>query len=133
MIPRLLVDTHVLVRSLVDSRRLSREQLRVLDAAERRGEPLALSAISLAEIALIASGRQPLFEVPLRQFLEEVTANPAFQILPITPEIAMDVAALGPLKDQADRIIAATARVHRLKLVTSDQRIIDSGLVTVIE
>jgi hypothetical protein len=27
----------------------------------------------------------------------------------------------------------ATARVHRLKLVTSDQRIVESGLVPVVE
>jgi PIN domain nuclease of toxin-antitoxin system len=32
-----------------------------------------------------------------------------------------------------DRVIVATARTHRLKLVTSDQRIIDSQLVPVID
>lgn len=36
------------------------------------------------------------------------------------------------LRDPADRAIVATARVHRLKLITSDQRIIASGLVPVI-
>jgi len=37
------------------------------------------------------------------------------------------------LRDPADRAIVATARVHRLRLVTSDQRIIESKLVLVIE
>jgi PIN domain nuclease of toxin-antitoxin system len=36
------------------------------------------------------------------------------------------------LRDPADQAIVATARVHRLKLVTSDQRIIESKLVPVI-
>lgn len=36
-------------------------------------------------------------------------------------------------RDPADRAIVATARVHRLRLVTSDQRIIESKLVPVIE
>ena len=45
----------------------------------------------------------------------------------------MDVASLNVLRDPADRAIAATARVHRLRLVTSDQRIIDSGIVQVVE
>jgi prevent-host-death family protein len=36
------------------------------------------------------------------------------------------------LRDPADRAIVATARVHRLRLITADRRIIDSKLVTVI-
>ena len=52
----------------------------------------------------------------------------------MTFEIATEVAALGDsLRDPADRAIVATALVHRLTLVTSDQRIIDSRLLTVIE
>jgi PIN domain nuclease of toxin-antitoxin system len=48
-------------------------------------------------------------------------------------EVAAEVAALGGyLRDPADRAIVSTARVRRLKLVTSDQRIIDSGLVPVV-
>jgi PIN domain nuclease of toxin-antitoxin system len=37
------------------------------------------------------------------------------------------------LRDPGDRIIVATARVHHLRLLTADQRIIDSDLVAVIE
>jgi PIN domain nuclease of toxin-antitoxin system len=56
-----------------------------------------------------------------------------FQILPITYAIASEVAALGgALRDPADRAIVATARVHRLRLLTSDQRIIESKLASVI-
>ncbi len=41
---------------------------------------------------------------------------------------------MGPsLRDPADRAIVATARMHRLVLVTSDQRIIESKLVTTVE
>jgi PIN domain nuclease of toxin-antitoxin system len=36
------------------------------------------------------------------------------------------------LRDPADRAIVATARVHKLRLVTSDERIIESELVPVI-
>ena len=37
------------------------------------------------------------------------------------------------LLEIADRAIVATARVHSLKLVTSDQRIIESNAVSVVE
>ncbi len=57
-----------------------------------------------------------------------------FQILPLTVEIASEMALMGrALRDPADRAMVATARVHRLKMLTSDQRIIDSRLVAVID
>jgi PIN domain nuclease of toxin-antitoxin system len=36
------------------------------------------------------------------------------------------------LRDPADRTIVATARVRNLRLLTSDQRIIESNLVPVV-
>jgi len=128
-----LLDTHVLIRWLIEARKLSRTQLRALESAVRRGEPVALSAISLLEIALLASGEKPSLNVSLDEFLQDLNSNPVFRILPLTYEVALDVASLGALRDPADRLIAATARVHRLRLLTSDQRIIESKLVQVVE
>ena len=133
MLPRLLLDTHVLIRWLSETRKLSRPQLRALESAARRGEPVALSAISLLEIAVLVSGDRLALKVPLDELFQSLNSNPAFRILPLTYEVALDVAALSVLRDPADRAIAATARVHRLRLVTSDQRIIESKLVPVVE
>lgn len=133
LLPRLLLDTHILVRWLIDADKLSREQLRTLESAARRGEPVAFSAISLVEIAILASGEKPALKLPLDQFFDEVSSNPVFRVLPLTYEVALELGSLGALRDPADRVIAATARVHRLRLVTSDQRIIDSQLVPVVE
>lgn len=94
---------------------------------------MALSAITLLEIALLAGAEKPILKAPLDEFFRDLNSSPIFQILPLTREIALDVASLGGLRDPAYRAIAATARVHRLRLVTSDQRIIDSGLVPVVE
>jgi PIN domain nuclease of toxin-antitoxin system len=133
LLPRLLLDTHVLIRWLIAARKLSRVQLQTLESAVRRAEPIALSAISLLEIAVLASGEKPALKVPLDDFFQELNSNPWFRILPLTYEVALEVASLGVLRDPADRAIAATARVHRLRLVTSDQRIIESRLVQVVE
>ena len=88
--------------------------------------------MSLLEIAILAGeGR---LKIKLKEFFDDLQANPVFRIFPLTPEIALEVAALGNgLRDPADRTIVATARVHRLTLITSDQRIIASKLVTVID
>jgi PIN domain nuclease of toxin-antitoxin system len=70
-------------------------------------------------------------QVPLEELFEDLQ-SPVFQILPLTYEVAAEVASLRGLRDPADRAIVATARVHRLRLVTSDQRIIESKLVPVL-
>lgn len=134
MSPKLLLDTHVVVRWLAEPKRLSREQARTLDAAVRRGEPVAVSAVSLLELAvLLADGSQRL-KAGAEELFGELESSPAIRILPMTIEVAVEVASLGGvLRDPADRAIVATARVHRLRLVTSDQRIIDSRFVPVVE
>jgi len=132
LLPRFLLDTHVLLRWLIEKKKLSREQVRALDGAMRHNEPVALSAASLLEIAMLtAEGK---LKLPLEAFFDDLQASPLFRILPLTCEVASEVASLGgALRDPADRAIVATARVHRLRLVTSDQRIVESKLVPVVE
>jgi PIN domain nuclease of toxin-antitoxin system len=132
LLPRFLLDTHVVVRWLMESKRLSREQLRALEEAARRGEPLALSAVSLIELAVLTNDGK--LRIRLDEIFDALRANPLFRILPLTYEIASEVASLGrSLRDPADRAIVATARVHRLRLMTSDQRLIESKLVAVVD
>jgi PIN domain nuclease of toxin-antitoxin system len=87
----------------------------------------------LLEIAVLFGEGRAQKDIPLKTLLNEFDSNPIFQIIPLTVEVAAEVAALGgSLRDPADRAIVGTARVRRLGLVTSDQRIIDSGLVPVV-
>ena len=62
--------------------------------------------------------------VDARQFLDDMIAARHVRVLPITAEIAVlsqsDVFSHG---DPADRLIAATARLHRAALVTSDAKL----------
>ena len=132
MLPHLLLDTHILIRWLSDLRRLSREQSRVLDAAVRRAEPIGLSAMSLLEIAMLTNLGKLKLKTTLENFFGELEANPALRVFPLTYEVAVEAAPFSNLRDPADRAIVATARVHRLRLVTSDDRIIESQLVPVI-
>jgi PIN domain nuclease of toxin-antitoxin system len=134
LLPRLLLDTHVVVRWLIEAKRLSKEQVRVLESAVRRTEPVALSALSLVEIAILTGQGKLKLKAPLGDFFDDLQANPVFRVLPLTFEVAAEVVSLGDiLRDPADRTMVATARVHRLHLVTSDQRIIESKLVSVVE
>ena len=134
MASRFLLDTHVVVRWLAEPKKLSREQARVLREAVRSSEPVSVSAVSLLEIAVLLSSGRHRIRASIDDLLAEIEENPIFDVLPLTTTIAAEVAAIGfVLRDPADRAIVATARVHRLRLLTSDQRIIESGLVSVID
>jgi len=89
--------------------------------------------MSLLELPFLNEGKQRLNLGP-EQVFHALDTNPAFRIIPLTTEVAHEVADMGgSLRDPGDRVIVATARVHRLRLLTADQRIIHSALVTVIE
>jgi len=133
MILRFLLDTNILVRWFAAPGKLSREQVRVIREAERSGAPLALSASTLIGVAILRREGRRRLEGNIDDIFEQLEVSPAFRVLPITIPIAIDAGALSILRDPADRTIVATARVHQLRLLTSDQRIIDSKLVSVIE
>jgi PIN domain nuclease of toxin-antitoxin system len=130
---QLLLDTHVVVRWLFEPKRLSREQMRVVREAERRGAAVGLSAVSLLEIATWASERRRRADATSDEIFAELETNPMFRILPITISVAAEAGRLSVLRDPADRAIVATARVHGLRLLTSDQRMIASKLVSFID
>lgn len=133
MSPSVLLDTHILIRWLSTPKLLTREQKRVLDQAIRRREQVGISAITLLEFAMLAGDRKIRLNQPLDLLLDSLKANPQICVFPITFEIALESAYLGILRDPADRSIVATARVHGLRLLTSDQRILATNLVSTID
>ena len=127
----ILLDSHVLIWAVADSKRLSRAAASAIRRA-RRGDGLAVSAITAYEVAWqIASGRIQGYgtvETSLLRFLDGVTMRP------ITPEIAA-LAAQFPEdypRDPADRLIGATARAEGMTLVTRDERIRRSRLIKTV-
>jgi PIN domain nuclease of toxin-antitoxin system len=133
MPPRFLLDTNILLRWWFEQRRLSREQLRILRHANRAAEAVAISAMTLLEIGALWGDGKLTLKTHLNEFLEQLESSPSIDVVPLSFEIASDVARLSALRDPADRAIVATARVHHLHLLTADQRIIESQLVPTIE
>ena len=132
MSPSVLLDTHILIRWLADPKRLSRNQLRILDEAVRRRQSVAISAITLLEVAVLSERASPM-KLSISELFDRLEADPVFSILPLTIDVAKEASFLGSLRDPADRVIAATARVHGLRLLTSDRRILDSNVVSAVD
>ena len=124
---RFLLDTQAWVWSVLDHPRLSRrarDALGTLAADERVG----LAAISLKEAAWhLAHGRLVVSEEfgPWPLWLRRAASAPRIEILPLTVDIAIESEHLVESfpSDPADALIAATARVHDLELITSDRSI----------
>ena len=87
---------------------------------------LAVSAISVWEIATkYALGKLPL-AMPPREWVARASRTPGLAILPLTPDVALESAELPPPfhRDPADRLIVALARCRRATLVTADRKIL---------
>jgi PIN domain nuclease of toxin-antitoxin system len=131
---RFLLDTHILVWWLTAPRNLSTEQGGVLKRITAGNETVAVCAITFVEIAFLLRHGKTRLRIPFEKLLRQIDESPVITVLPLTSEIALDVASLiGSLREPAECTIVATARVHGLRLLTSDQRIIQSKLVPVIE
>ena len=95
-------------------------------ARDLRNAPLGLSAISPWEVAKKTALGKLQLSLPVRHWVMLATQPEGIQILPLTPDVALESAYLpGELhRDPADQIIAATARVHHATLITSDERLL---------
>jgi PIN domain nuclease of toxin-antitoxin system len=129
-----LLDTHVFIWWHSEPARLSKVQHSLLVGRERGRQPVAISAMTLRELAVIVSRERYQIPVPLETWLEEIDWHPLIQVLPITARIAAESVRLGPEfpRDPADQIIVATARCHGLRLMTADERIRRWGKVPVV-
>lgn len=119
----ILVDTHVVVWLALEPVLISKKARTVIEETRHSGQGLAISGITLLEIAQIESKGRIKLNSSLETFLSEVEAR--FVILPITGRVcvrAMRFPASYP-KDPADRIIGATALVEGVPLVTADDDI----------
>jgi len=119
----ILVDTHVVVWLAFDQAQLSKNARAAINDARQNGEGLAISDITLLELAALSDKGRIRLDISLESFLHEVEAR--FIILPISGRAcarALGLPATYP-KDPADRIIGATALVEGLSLLTADREI----------
>ena len=116
----ILLDTHVVIWLALDPARVSRKAREAISQARQLGQGLAISDISLLEIAVAERKGRITLSATLETFLAEIETR--FVVLPITGSVCVRAMALPASypKDPADRLIGATAQIEGIHLLTAD-------------
>lgn len=120
----IVLDTHALVWLAEGLADLGHEARAAADRALAEGA-LAVSAISFWEVAMLVEKGRLRAVQPLPAWRRELLDSGLTEI-PVSGEVGITAVALPDLHpDPADRIIVATASLHRATLVTADRRLLD--------
>ena len=124
-----VTDTHSLVWYLTEDPRLSNKALSVLASSENEGT-IIVPAVVLAEIMFIArKGRVTIsFDETLKKIEESdnfVIAHLDSDTLRIADKIEADI-------EMHDKLIAATALYYETPLITKDENLILSEVITTV-
>ncbi len=119
---KFLLDTHVLLWSLLDDSRLGQSCSEIITNRENL---IYLSAASLWEISI----KEKSGKIRIEGNLEESIKQMGLQELPVNWSHARKVLELPPIhKDPFDRILIAQSRVEGLEFLTFDKNLRNYGI-----
>ena len=120
----LLLDTHIFLWSMLEPERLSKK---VAGELQKQENQLWFSPISSWEIMLLEKKGKIVLDPDPASWLREAFKRVPVKEARINHEIAIQSCLIKlPHQDPADRLLAATAVIYGLTLVTADTRIIQS-------
>ena len=122
-----LLDTHIWIWSVVKPKRLGPATLKLVKNQE---SDLWLSPISSWEALTLHYKRRIEFDGEASAWIAHATAG--LKEAPLTHAIMLEARRLPLHQDPADRILAATAMVLDMTLITADERIRKWGKVRIV-
>jgi PIN domain nuclease of toxin-antitoxin system len=131
--PRAYVtDTHPLLFHAAGGGSLGRRARACFDAAERREAIVYVPAAVLWETSLLVRVGRIRLARPLREFVDDLFSNPAFQPFDLDAGQVALADEARPSEDPFDGLICAAASALGLPLVTRDRSIEEWGRIRTI-
>jgi PIN domain nuclease of toxin-antitoxin system len=125
----ILLDTRVLVWLDEANPRLGAGAIEQIDTAFQAGNAM-VSAISFWEVSMLVRKGRIRLDMDLSVWRNDFIEQGLIE-LPVTGEIGIKAAGLEQFHgDPADRLIAATALLHSLTLITADEKLLNFKLAT---
>lgn len=117
----ILLDTCTFLWLMLDPDKLSKKAREVI---EHDSQTLHLSSISALEIGMLLKKKRISLPLPTAEWLEKSREFLDLREIPMNDSIAISATELPQHhKDPADRIIIATAKVNKLKILSPDKHI----------
>jgi PIN domain nuclease of toxin-antitoxin system len=117
----LLLDTCAAIW-ISEEQPLASEALTAIERSHRSGEFIYVSPITAWEIGWLLSGGKLTSPMSPQRWFERLLEAPGVRLANMPPDVLMASSFLpgAPPRDPADRILAATAREYRYRLMTRD-------------
>jgi len=124
----MILDTCALLWLASGDKKLSRSALNGINAAAA----VYVSAISGFEIAIKAAKGKLKLPGPPQEWFEKVVEHHGLAVHPLDLNVCIAAAQLPPIhNDPCDRFIIATAKLHDLTVVTTDERFEKYGVAVI--
>ena len=124
----MILDTCALLWLASGDKKLSRAALKEIDEAPA----VYVSAISGFEIAIKSAKGKLKLPNPPQEWFEKVVEHHGLAVLPLDLHGCIAAAQLPPVhNDPCDRFIIATAKLHDLTVVTTDERFEKYGVAVI--
>lgn len=124
-----VTDTHSLVWYLTEDPRLSSKALSVFASSENEGT-IIVPAVVLAEIMFIA--RKGRVTISFDETLKKIEENENFVIAPLDSDTLRIADKIEADLEMHDKLIAATALYYEAPLITKDENLILSEVITTV-
>jgi PIN domain nuclease of toxin-antitoxin system len=128
-----IADTHTVIWYLFSDERLGRAASAFIESTIANGDHIGVSAISFAEMVYLIE-KDRIQAAALDDLLLAITdPNSVLQQVPLTDQVAVSMRRIPrhEIPDLPDRIIAATARLHDVPVLSRDGRILASIVQTI--
>ncbi len=130
---RAVADTHAILWYLYNDPRLSATAGSTMDSAVQAGDEIAISSISLVEIAYLVEKNRIASDAFDRVVAELNTAGTSLREVNLDQQVADKLRQIdrAQVPDMPDRIIAATALMLGVPAISRDRKIQASAITTI--